>query len=897
VTAATQPTGTVTLVFSDIEGSTRLLRELGIDAYRDALAEHRRIVREAYARYAGYEVDYEGDAFFYAFSSAQDAVSAVGDAMGGLESGPIRIRVGVHTGVPALDPPKYVGMDVHFAARVMSSAHGGQVVLSKATADLVDRDLLDLGEHRLKDIAEAVSLFQLGDGSFPPLKTISNTNLPRPASSFLGREGELEEVFSHIEHGARLLTLTGPGGTGKTRLALEAASFLVGRFKAGVFWVGIASLRDPALVSETIAQVLGAKDDLAAHIAEREMLLLLDNLEQVIEAAPELSQLVERCPNLTLLVTSRELLRVRGEVEYPVPPLAQPEAVSLFCDRARLEATDEIAELCARLDSLPLAVELAAARAKALTPVQILERLSGRLDLLKGGRDADPRQQTLRATIEWSYELLPGDEQRLFARLSVFAGGCTLEAAETVCDADLDTIQSLVEKSLLRFSGGRYWMLETIGEYAGERLDAPSSAVELRQRHVRWFLEFAEKAEMTSRSGDRELWFDRLEADLGNIRAALDAARRSGENDVVLRLATAMWRFWADRGHVTEGLMTLESALGQSAEESPRAVLGRCYLSHLAAGADYRVLRSEVEAVEAASERGGDTFTQVQALSLLGMYEGTLGNWTPAEDALERARALAAGQYPAEEGEVVAWLLVGALYGALPSDEGIARCKAAHESAPTNRTVRAFALLERAPLEAMRGEFEIALDLLAAGREILRELDLKVFAANSAQEAYFVQMLANDPAAAVADLRSACELLDEMGERGFLSTVAGYLAHAYFAVGDLDGARRYSSVCATAASADDLISQCLWRGVQGKLLAREGDASRAERHARDAVELVAPTDFVNQQGDRLADLAEVLNLGGRRGEARAALAGALERYERKGNLVAAERTRVALASG
>ena len=343
-------------------------------------------------------------------------------------------------------------MDVHFAARVMSSGHGGQVVFSKATADLVEVELTDLGEHRLKDIERAVPLFQLGEGTFPPLKTISNTNLPRPASSFVGREQELAEVLSRIEQGARLLTLTGPGGTGKTRLALEAAATLVPDYKAGVFWVGLASLRDPALVSETISQALGAKDGLAEHIGERELLLLLDNLEQVIEAAPELSALLQACPNLTLLVTSRELLRVAGEVEYPVPPLASPEAVSLFCERAQLEPSEEIAELCARLDNLPLAVELAAARTKALSPTQILERLSHRLDLLKGGRDADPRQQTLRATIEWSYDLLSAAEQELFARLSVFAGGCTLEAAEEVCDADLDTLQSLVEKSLVRFT-------------------------------------------------------------------------------------------------------------------------------------------------------------------------------------------------------------------------------------------------------------------------------------------------------------------------------------------------------------------------------------------------------------------------------------------------------------
>ena len=324
------------------------------------------------------------------------------------------------------------------------------------------------------------------------MKTISNTNLPRPASSFIGRERELRELLATIRS-ARLVTLTGPGGSGKTRLALEAAATLVPSYKAGVFWVGLASLRDPALVSETIAQTLGAKNGLAEHIGERELLLLLDNLEQVIEAAPQLSALLSACANLNVLVTSRELLRVQGEVEYAVPPLASPEAVALFCERSRLEPSEEIAELCVRLDDLPLAVELAAARAKALSPRQILERLSQRLDLLEGGRDADPRQQTLRATIDWSYDLLSEEEQRVFRALSVFAGGCTLDAAEEVCGADIKTLQSLVEKSLLRFSDERYWMLETIREYARERLDEAGETDALARRHADYHLALLEE--------------------------------------------------------------------------------------------------------------------------------------------------------------------------------------------------------------------------------------------------------------------------------------------------------------------------------------------------------------------------------------------------------------------
>ena len=283
------PTGTVTFLFTDVEGSTSLLRELGAEAYADALAEHRRVVREACAAKGGVEVDTQGDAFFFAFPSAPGAAAAAQAITDALEPGPISLRIGLHTGTPLVTDEGYVGDDVHFAARVAASGHGGQVLLSKSARELVDGlSVTDLGEHRLKDIEGAVSIYQLGDETFPPLKTISNTNLPRPASSFIGREREREDVVRELRDGARLLTLTGPGGSGKTRLALEAASELVPAYKAGVFWVGLAALRESSLVTETISQTLGAKDGLAAHIGEREMLLLLDNLEQVIEAAPEL---------------------------------------------------------------------------------------------------------------------------------------------------------------------------------------------------------------------------------------------------------------------------------------------------------------------------------------------------------------------------------------------------------------------------------------------------------------------------------------------------------------------------------------------------------------------------------------------------------------------------------
>ncbi len=555
----------MTLVFTDIEGSTRLLRELGSEKYGETLAEHRDIVRDAFGARGGYEVDFEGDAFFYAFTSAGDAVAAVSEAMTRLESTPVRLRVGVHTGTPALDPPKYVGLDIHLAARVGAAGHGGQVLLTRATRELVDVPVVDLGEHRLKDFDAPVALFQCGDRPFPPLKTISNTNLPRPVSSFVGRAREREALHGLLRERSRLVTLSGPGGSGKTRLALEVASELVPAFNAGVFWVGLASLRDPALVMETIAQTVGASEGLAGHIGDRELLLLLDNFEHVVDAAPELGDLLERCPNLTLLVTSRELLRIRGEIEYPVPPLAESDAVALFCERSGLVPDETVGELCRRLDELPLALELAATRTSVLSVAQILERLGQRLDLLKGGRDAEARQQTLRATIEWSHDLLTDDEQTLFRRLSVFRGGCSLEAAEDVAGAEVDVLQSLVDKSLVRHGDERFWMLETIREYAREQLRASAEEAELRRRYGLYFLAFVEDVTPRLDEGRApEAEFAPLRREHDNLRATLEWASESGEDEVLLRLAAGLAAFWRTRGFYQERDTWLPLALDRA---------------------------------------------------------------------------------------------------------------------------------------------------------------------------------------------------------------------------------------------------------------------------------------------------------------------------------------------
>ncbi len=574
------PSGTVTLLFTDVEGSTRLLHQLGADAYAEALAEHRRVIRETCDRDGGVEVDTQGDAFFFAFPTAPGALSAASALTEALAAGPVQVRVGLHTGTPLLTEEGYVGDDVHRAARIAAAGHGGQVLVSASTAALVELELRDLGEHRFKDLSAPERVYQLGAAQFPPLKTLHQTNLPIPQTPFLGREKELGEVLALLgRDDIRLLTLTGPGGTGKTRLATQAAGALAERYSDGVWWVPLAPLRDPELVLESAGQALGARDGLASHIADKRMLLLFDNFEQVVAAAHGLSALLGTCPNLELLVTSREPLHLAGEQEYSVPPLVAEEGVGFFAARARaarpgFEIDEAVPAICRRLDSLPLALELAASRVKALSTDQILARLDQRLPLLTGGaRDAPERQRTLRATIEWSYDLLSESEQVLFQLLSVFVGGCTLEAAEEVCDADLDILQLLVEKSLVRFTGERYWMLETIREYAAEQLEQRDDAAAWQLRQAEWCCELAEGEGGMPPYRHLDEGVGSLPDEYDNVRAAIAATWASGRNELALRFGPACLRFWMSRGLFSEASSWLERAEPLIESVAPRVGL------------------------------------------------------------------------------------------------------------------------------------------------------------------------------------------------------------------------------------------------------------------------------------------------------------------------------------
>ena len=443
------PTGTVTFLFTDIEGSTRLLREIG-DDYADVLAEHHRVLRDAWRRHEGVEVDTQGDAFFVAFGRASDAVAAAADAQRALAGGPVRVRMGLHTGEPLRRIRAMWGSTCTGRRGSPRPGTAGRCSCHRRRSDLAGADVRDLGLHRLKDLSAPERLFQLGTEDFPPLKTLHETNLPIPATPFLGREREIDQIAALLRQpDVRLVTLTGPGGSGKTRLALQAAG--CGRTTTTVESGGCRSPRSPILHSSRLQRVRRSdrKDTLSAAVGDKRLLLVLDNFEHLLDAAAGVAETIGSCPQLTVLVTSREPLHVDGEWEVGVDPLREREAVELFMQRALAVSSDfaangEVAEICRRLDCLPLAIELAAARVKVLSPAVLLERLEQRLPLLAGGsRSAPERQRTLRATIAWSHDLLTPAEQDLFARLAVFAGGCTLEAAEAICGADVDAIASL----------------------------------------------------------------------------------------------------------------------------------------------------------------------------------------------------------------------------------------------------------------------------------------------------------------------------------------------------------------------------------------------------------------------------------------------------------------------
>jgi len=708
------PSGTVTFLLTDVEGSTALW-EQAPEAVRVALARHDTLFEQAIREHGGVHIRPrgEGDSRFAVFTGAPDALAAALAIQRAFTTEPwttprpISVRIGIHTGQAQLRDGDYYGTAVNRCARLRGIGHGGQILLSEATAALVHDDLParatleDLGSHRLKDLTRPERVFQLATPDLPtevrPLVSLDARphNLPLQTTSLLGRDQDVQAVRSLLlRDDVRLVTLTGPGGTGKTRLSLQVAADVLDQFEDGAHLVELAPISDPSLVLSTIAQGLGVRDIvgrplldvLIDYLRGRQLLLVLDNFEQVLAAAAVADALLRACPGLCVLVTSRAALQLRGEHEYPVPPLALPDsgraftpdalsqygAVALFIERATAIKPDfvvtnanapAVAEICARLDGLPLAIELAAARIRLLSPEAMLPRLGHGLTLLSGGRrDLPARQQTLRGAIAWSYDLLPEAGQRLFRHLSGFVGGFTLEAAEAVCNGDmtgssgqalrndlLDEVGALVDNSLVRpeelFSGEpRFGMLETIREYGLEQLARSGELEMIQHRHTTYFLDLAIEAGRQLLGADQVRWLDRLDRDHDNVHAALGRAIDRGNAELGMRMAVSLAYFWYFRGHYSEAQALRAAVLALPAEphlDGLRAqLLQGAGLLTLLQG-DYGTAHAFLNEGVTIARRAGDRSLLIPTLATLGFLTRVQGEYATARSVLEESVTLA----------------------------------------------------------------------------------------------------------------------------------------------------------------------------------------------------------------------------------------------------------------
>ena len=673
------PLGTVSFLFSDIEGSTRMLQELG-DAFRPVLERHNTIVHEAANSHRGRIVKNEGDGFFVAFQSALDAVSSAVEIQRQLaaedweSSQVVTVRIGVHTGEGRLGGSDYVGIDVHRAARIGDSGHGGQTLVSEATARLVEYNLPegtrleDLGTHRLRDLTHEEHIFQLSvEGlptEFPPLRTLTSSkgNLPIRDLTLVGRQLEKDSVLVALEE-SRLVTLTGPGGVGKTTLALKVAEELASTFEDGVWFVEVSRVADDNLLAAAVARQLhitesplqSITDTLISRLAKAHSLLILDGCEHLIDAVAKLTdQLLQGTETLKILATTREWLSIREEHLVQISPLAVPgpdirsldgiasfHSVELFVNRARLvnpnfelglANAQQVAEVCRRLDGIPLAIELAAARLKVLSVGQLVERLDQQFALLAGtARDLPPHQQTLETTLDWSYDFLGGAERALFTRLSVFNGGFTLEAAESVCSGGLvarehvmNLLGRLVETSLVMATETdpiRYRLLEPISHYARMRLDEAAELSTLRDRHAEFFLAMAEEGDSEILDNEQNVWADRLERDRYNLRAALTWLHESGRAQDAMAMAGALRWFWVMKREVSDGTEWLERTLAHREGVDPsivaRALNGAGLLAsrRLAFDESYTALTEAMEIYRQLGDRHGEARQAYQLMA------------------------------------------------------------------------------------------------------------------------------------------------------------------------------------------------------------------------------------------------------------------------------------------
>jgi predicted ATPase/class 3 adenylate cyclase len=815
------PTGTVTFMFTDIEGSTRLLQSLG-DRYPSLLARHHALVRAALEANDGVEANTEGDAFFAVFTSPRSAVAAAAAVQRSLaaepwlDGGTIRVRIGLHTGQGTVDGGTYVGLDVHRAARISSAGHGGQVVLSDQTRVLVEGELpagiglKDLGTHHLKDLDRPEHLHQLEieglPSDFPPLRSVDlrPRSLPRPLTSLVGRERDIKGVRALLaDH--RLVTILGPGGTGKTRLAIAVVEDGFTDLSDGATFVELDAVKEAAVVASAIAHAMGVQETsklsslevLSAHLANQRLLLVLDNFEQVLEAASTVQTLLEAAPGIRVLVTSRAPLRLYGEQQYRLSPLDLPDlqrlpppeelgaypAIGLFVDRARMASPTfsltsanarAVTEIAARLDGMPLAIELAAARSNLFSPEAMLKRLEHRLAVPSSALAGVPeRQRSLRGTIEWSYEQLAEPQQVLLRRLSVFGGGFTISTAERVCNADgaagpdlLDPIGALVDNSLLRqadVAAGetRFGWLETIREFASERLVESGERDDLGRRQAEDVLALVLEAEPALVGKEQLLWLDRLTIEHDNIRSALRWASDDGDAVLGARIAAASWRFWQLRGHIREGRDWLALLLGRVEPNADPAVLAA---THTAAG------------------------------NLAYWQADTVDGRAHYERALELDKALGDERRIADDVRNLGFVAMQERNPRLAEEqfqESLTRWEAIGD-----RFQIAEAQASLGASSMVLGEYEKGRDLMHAALPVYLELGALARAADSSMGLSIVSVRLGDVAAAVSYARQAIEIAQRLGD---LSRVPIVLDSAFEVV--VEAGMQADSVRLAAAAA------------------------------------------------------------------------------------------------